>query len=112
MQVRTMKLDGFNVCESLFNSNILTWYWGQQGIWAHDPYTSAVVAVVTSSTPTSSAVVTAGGLSCVPMKLAPPSSLCTSEVRWDLGGAFLHYIFILPPGPHSGGVSVAFVLLF
>ena len=44
-----------------------------------------------------------GGLSCVPMKFAPPSSLCTSEVRWDLGGAFLHYLYSAPRVPPRCG---------
>ena len=46
------------------------------------------------------------------MKLAPPSSLCTSEVRRDLGGAFFCVICILPPGPHHGGVRGDFLRYF
>ena len=88
-------------------------YGGKQGVWAHNPYTCAFIAVVTSSTPTSAAVVIAGGLSCVPMKLAPPSFLCTSEVRWDLDGAFFAlYFYSAPRAPQRWGqCGFCFVIL-
>ena len=49
-----------------------------------------------------------GGLSCVPMKLSPPSSLCTSEVRWGLGGDF--FALFVPPGSTAVGSGGMFAL--
>ena len=45
------------------------------------------------------------------MKLAPPSSLCTSEVRWDLGGAFFALFVFCPPGPTAVGSGGPFCVI-